>query len=243
MIKRLFDLTVSALGLLVFSPFLMIALLLVWIQDWHSPLYIARRVGRDGAPFQMVKIRSMIMRGELQGANSTSNDDRRITPVGHFIRRYKLDELAQLWNVLIGDMSLVGPRPQVQAGVDVYTELEHLLLSVRPGITDFASVVFADEGSILEGKIDPDLAYDQLIRPGKSRLSLFYIQNSSFKVDVLLIWLTFLAIVSRGYALQGIQRILKKLNADAELIEIAGRECPLIPRPLLGTTKVPDNLT
>jgi lipopolysaccharide/colanic/teichoic acid biosynthesis glycosyltransferase len=108
----------------------------------------------------------------------------RITPVGQFIRGYKLDELTQLWNVLKGEMSLVGPRPNVKRETDLYTKVEKDLLTVKPGITDFASIVFSDEGEILSGQSDPDVSYNQLIRPGKSRLGLFYIKVRSIKTDI-----------------------------------------------------------
>lgn len=229
MLKRLIDFAISAFGLLLASPVLLPVMFLVWREDRHSPFYIAKRVGRAGRPFAMVKMRSMVIGADKKGGASTSNDDRRITPVGAFIRRYKIDELTQLWNVLKGDMSLVGPRPQVQAGVDMYTAVERGLLSVRPGITDFASIVFADEGSILEGHPDPDKGYDQLIRPGKSRLGLFYVSHQSVGTDLRLIQLTLLTIVSRQSALLGIQSLLMQLGADQLLIELAGRQQPLVP--------------
>lgn len=229
MFKRLIDIAISAFGLLLASPVLLPVMFLVWREDGHSPFYIAKRVGRAGKPFAMVKMRSMVIGADKKGGASTSNDDRRITPVGAFIRRYKIDELTQLWNVLKGDMSLVGPRPQVQAGVDVYTPLERGLLSVRPGITDFASIVFADEGSILEGHPDPDKGYDQLIRPGKSRLGLFYVENQGLLVDLRLIQLTLLTIASRQSALNGVQSLLRRLGADESLVVLAGRQQPLVP--------------
>ena len=229
MLKRLLDIFASAFGLIAASPVLLPVMFLVWWEDRHSPFYIALRVGRDGFPFRMVKMRSMVIGADRKGASSTSNDDRRITPVGHFIRRYKIDELTQLWNVLKGDMSLVGPRPQVQSGVDLYTKRERDLLDVRPGITDFASIVFSDEGRILAGHLDPDSAYDQLIRPGKSMLGLFYVEHRSMSVDVRLVWLTLVTIVSRKKALKGVQILLKNLNAPVELVRLASREHPLVP--------------
>jgi lipopolysaccharide/colanic/teichoic acid biosynthesis glycosyltransferase len=228
-IKRLMDIVLSAAGLALASPVLLTVMFLVWREDRHSPFYIAPRIGRGGRPFRMVKMRSMVINADHQGASSTSNDDRRITPVGHFIRRYKVDELTQLWNVLTGDMSLVGPRPQVQSGVDLYTARERQLLTVQPGITDFASIVFADEGAILAGHPDPDAGYDQLIRPGKSRLGLFYIEHRSAWVDLQLIGLTLVSIASRRRALDGVQRLLAALDAPAELVRLASRRDPLVP--------------
>ena len=120
----------------------------------------------------MVKLRSMIINADKNKVDSTASDDMRITRVGMMIRAYKLDELTQLINVLKGDMSLVGPRPNVQRDVDLYSETEKRLLSVKPGITDFSSIIFSDEGDILSGLDDPDIAYNQLIRPWKSRLGI-----------------------------------------------------------------------
>ncbi len=229
MLKRLLDIWVAAFGLVAASPVLLPVMFLVWWEDRHSPFYIAPRIGRAGLPFSMVKMRSMIIGADRKGASSTSNDDRRITPVGHFIRRYKIDELTQLWNVLKGDMSLVGPRPQVQSGVDLYTSRERELLNVRPGITDFASIVFSDEGSILAGHPDPDAGYDQLIRPGKSLLGLFYVEHRSMRVDVMLVLLTLVTIFSRRRALQGVRLLLKNLDAPADLVSLASRQDPLKP--------------
>ena len=231
MLKRLLDILAAAFGLVAASPVLLPVMFLVWLEDHHSPFYIAPRVGRSGKPFNMVKMRSMVIGADRKGASTTSNDDMRITPVGHFIRRYKIDELTQLWNVLKGDMSLVGPRPQVQSGVDLYTRRERDLLSVRPGITDFASIVFSDEGSILAGHPDPDQGYDQLIRPGKSLLGLFYIEHNSLYVDIHLVLLTLMTIISRRRALEGVVVLLKTLEAPTELVRLASRQAPLVPLP------------
>lgn len=238
MIKRLFDFVVSLLGLIVASPILIPVMIAVWLQDFHSPFYIASRVGRGGKLFRMVKLRSMIIGADKTGVDSTASGDRRITKLGHFIRRYKLDELSQLWNVLKGDMSLVGPRPQVQRDVALYTAEERRLLSVKPGITDISSIVFADEGEILKNKPDPDLAYNQLIRPWKSRLGLLYIDHQSLLLDLHLIYLTAITILSRERALNGIQKILNSLHADAMLKRIALRQEPLQPYPPPGATEI-----
>lgn len=227
--KRVLDFTISAVLLALLSPLLAIISLLIFVQDFHSPFYIAPRVGRDGHLFKMVKFRSMIVNADKTGVTSTSDTDRRITPMGAFVRRYKLDELIQLWNVLKGDMSLVGPRPNVKSGTDLYTSAERGLLAVRPGITDFASIVFADEGEILRGHPDPDAAYDQLIRPWKSRFGLFYIHHASVILDLKLIWLTAVAIVSRPRALERVHRDLLHRLAPAELVRIALRAKPLEP--------------
>jgi lipopolysaccharide/colanic/teichoic acid biosynthesis glycosyltransferase len=241
-LKRIFDIVLSAALLVAASPLLTVMLVATWSYDRYSPFYIAPRVGRGGKLFKMVKLRSMVINADRAGGTSTSATDRRITPVGHFIRRYKLDELMQLWNVLKGDMSLVGPRPNVPPDVALYTKTERRLLTVKPGITDFASVVFSDEGDILAGQTDPDIAYNQLIRPGKSRLGIFYVENASILVDLQLLGLTALAMVSKARALRGVVAILQRLGAPADLIEIAKRERPLVPAPPPGATTIVTSL-
>jgi lipopolysaccharide/colanic/teichoic acid biosynthesis glycosyltransferase len=235
---RFLDILVSLVGLIVLSPFLLVFMLLVWLQDWKSPFYLAPRVARGGGDFTMVKLRSMVANADRSGIDSTANSDMRITRVGKVIRKFKLDELTQLWNVLVGDMSLVGPRPQVRRDVDLYTPVERGLLTVLPGITDFASIVFSDEGTILEGRPDPDLAYNQLIRPWKSRLALFYIEHRSVGLNLRLVWLTALTILNREKALAGVQRELRRLGADEALVRVACRTDELVPFPPPGSDEV-----
>jgi lipopolysaccharide/colanic/teichoic acid biosynthesis glycosyltransferase len=238
MIKRLFDIFASAFGLALMSPVIWICMFLIWQQDYHSPFYIAPRAGRFGKIFKMVKLRSMIIGADKSGVDSTSGEDPRITWVGRLIRRYKLDEFSQLWNVLQGDMSLVGPRPNVLREVAIYTEKERHLLDVRPGITDFSSIVFSDEGDILAGSDDPDLKYNQLIRPWKSRLGLLYAEKCTFFVDLQIILLTVIAIVSRQRALNGLQPIFNKLGANQRLMRIALRQDSLLPHPPPGSSQI-----
>ena len=238
MLKRAFDIVASAIGLVLASPILLPVMFLVWREDRHSPFYVAPRVGKDEKPFRMVKLRSMVINADKTGVDSTGANDRRITPVGHFIRRYKLDELTQLWNVLKGDMSLVGPRPNVKRETDLYTPLEKGLLKVKPGITDMASLVFADEGEILKDHADPDIAYNQLIRPGKGALGLFYIEHRSFAVDVYLCFLTLLTVISRDRALEALQGLLTRLGAPDDLRRLASRKEPLVPTPPPGASHI-----
>jgi lipopolysaccharide/colanic/teichoic acid biosynthesis glycosyltransferase len=238
MMKRFLDILVAFSALLVASPVLAVFLFLVWLQDRHSPFYIAPRVGKGGDLFNMVKIRSMVVSADKTGVDSTSASDQRITALGHMIRRYKLDELTQLWNVLIGDMSLVGPRPNVPRETKLYTEIEQKLLTLKPGVTDFSSIVFSDEGDILSDKADPDLAYHQLIRPWKSRLGIFYIEHQNLLLDIRLCILTALAIVNREAALAGVVSLLKSQGADADLVRIASRRDALVPCPPPGAREI-----
>lgn len=227
--KRTFDVVAAVTGLVVAAPVLVPTAVAVWRHDRSSPLYVSTRIGKSGVPFKMVKLRSMSVGADQVGVDSTSASDPRITAVGHFIRRYKLDELTQLWNVLRGEMSLVGPRPNVQRGVDRYTDQERVLLSVKPGVTDFASIGFADEAEILDGAPDPDQAYDELIRPWKSRLGLFYVDHQSIGTDASLVLLTALTVVSRDAALSGVCQLLGRLGADTELVQVSRRKSSLVP--------------
>jgi lipopolysaccharide/colanic/teichoic acid biosynthesis glycosyltransferase len=236
--KRLFDFVASTLGLTLLSPILFPVTLLVWLTDGKSPFYIAPRVGRDGKIFQMVKLRSMVIDADKLGIDSTKTNDSRITPIGHFIRRYKFDEIFQLWNVVKGDMSLVGPRPNVKRETDLYTDIEKKLFSVRPGITDPSSIVFSDLGDILKDYSDPDLAYNQLVRPWKSRLSIAYIENQTFLLDIKLILITIIAIFSREIALQEVNKVLLQMDVDDLLIKMASRKVELYPFPPLGATEI-----
>jgi lipopolysaccharide/colanic/teichoic acid biosynthesis glycosyltransferase len=221
------DVAVSGLGLIVLAPLLVVLCGLIWVEDRHNPLYVAPRVGRFGRTFPMVKLRSMRARADRSGVDSTAQSDPRITRAGAAIRKFKLDELSQLWNVLRGDMSLVGPRPQVERDARLYTEVERRLLDVRPGVTDFASIVFADEGEILEGAADPDLRYNQVIRPWKSRLGLHYVACRTLWLDVRLIAATLVAALSRRRGLAWVAALLGETGADAGLIAVARREAPL----------------
>ena len=238
MIKRIFDILFSLSGLLFFSPILIIFLISVWKYDKKSPLYIAPRIGKNSKIFNLIKIRTMTVDADKKGISSTSNNDSRIIPIGQKIRKYKIDELTQLFNVLIGNMSLVGPRPNVKTEVDLYTEIEKELLSVKPGITDFSSIVFSDEGKILENKENPDLSYNQLIRPWKSRLGLIYIKHKSILLDLELIMFTVVALVSKPMALKWVVKKLEKFNVDQKIIEVAKRDKELSPFPPPGTNKI-----
>ena len=227
MTKRIFDIILAAFGLVLSSPILLASMLLVWLEDGQSPLYRAPRVGREDRDFRMIKLRTMAV-GSDAGASSTARSDPRITWLGAKLRRWKLEELPQFWNVLRGEMSIVGPRPNVRrGGTDRYTQEEMRLLNLRPGITDLASIVFSDEGDILEGAADPDALYDVLIRPWKSRLGLLYTEHRSLAIDLQIIWLTMLCLFSRRAALAGVGDILVGWRAPDDLRLICARRAPL----------------
>jgi lipopolysaccharide/colanic/teichoic acid biosynthesis glycosyltransferase len=193
-LKRASDALFASIILVVTSPFLVLTALAIKLTSKGPVFYRGIRVGRGNRDFQMLKFRTMVVTAD-QGPSSTSADDARITGVGKFLRRYKLDELPQFVNVLFGTMSVVGPRPQVRWAVDLYTNEQRHLLDVRPGITDFASLVYRNEGEILRGSTDPDRDYLEKIAPGKIALGLYYVRHCSLWIDMKIIAATALAIV------------------------------------------------
>ena len=236
--KRTLDFLIAVIALTLLAPLLAAIAAAIWLSDHHSPFYFALRVARGGGEFRMVKFRTMTPDAWKSGVNSTAAGDARITRIGRLLRRAKLDELPQLWNVAAGDMSLVGPRPQVRADVNLYTREERRMLEMRPGITDLASIAFADEGEILAGSADPDLLYNQIIRPWKSRLILLYLDRRSFLTDLEILWLTALTLVSRRRALRSLALVLDALGADETLKTAATRTAPLEAYPPPGAQEI-----
>ena len=197
MAKRIFDILFSVVGLIFFSPFLFIISILIKLEDGRPVFYRGLRVGRYRKPFRIFKFRTMVVNAEKVGGSSTADDDPRITRIGKFLRKYKLDEVPQLINVLKGEMSFVGPRPQVQWAVELYNERERKLLTVRPGITDYASIKFKNEAEILKGSNDPDKDYLEKIAPEKLKLSLEYVENMSLWSDIKIIFATIRAVFQK----------------------------------------------
>ena len=216
MTKRLLDLIFSLFGLLLLGPFLIFFIFLVWLEDQANPLYFALRVGKNNKLFKMIKIRSMVIDADKKGAETIGLNDKRITNVGKKIRKYKIDELSQLLNVILGDMSLVGPRPNTPKEVEKYSEKEKRLLNVKPGITDFSSIVFSNEADVVGHHYDPDYAYDTLIRPLKSRLGLIYIENQSIKLDLKLLFFTLATLMNRKLGLGLVRDNLENLGYREE---------------------------
>ena len=197
MLKRLLDIVFSLLGLLLLLPLFVALAILVKRQSPGEVLYRGLRIGQFGKPFRIFKFRTMVQNAETLGASSTPEDDPRVTRVGRFLRKYKMDELPQLLNVIRGEMSLVGPRPQLPWAVERYSPEEKAVLSVRPGITDYASLRFRNEGEILRGSRDPDKDYFEKIHPEKMRLSLEYVRRQSFWFDCDILVRTLGAVVFR----------------------------------------------
>jgi lipopolysaccharide/colanic/teichoic acid biosynthesis glycosyltransferase len=184
MTKRAFDVLVSFCGTVVFLPVMLAVAGLIKASSPGPVIYAGTRIGKRGKPFRLLKLRTMVVNADKIGGPSTSGDDPRVTRIGHILRRYKLDEVPQLINVLRGEMSLVGPRPEVPSEVAQYTPEQRELLMVAPGITDWASMRFHNEGEILKGSADPHLAYEEKIKPEKIRLGLEYVRRHSFLVDM-----------------------------------------------------------
>jgi lipopolysaccharide/colanic/teichoic acid biosynthesis glycosyltransferase len=195
--KRLFDIVASACGLIVLSPLFLI--LSIWIKlDSQGPVFYRQvRVGRHNKDFRIFKFRSMRVGADKQGLITVGGRDPRVTRSGYFIRKYKLDEFPQLINVFVGDMSLVGPRPEVRKYVDMYTEEQMRVLDVRPGITDLASIRYRNENELLEKAENPDQFYTDIIKQDKLAINLEYVANHSFWYDIKLIFKTFWEIVSK----------------------------------------------
>ena len=193
---RLFDILFSAIGLIILSPLFVILWLLIWMESKGPGLFVQERIGLNGKPFGLYKFRSMRTDSESESLITIGDNDHRITRIGHFIRKYKLDELPQLLNVLEGDMSLVGPRPEVRKYVELYTAEQRKVLNVKPGITDYASIEYVNENELLGNADDPDRVYVEQVMPKKLELNMRYIQDRSLCQYFKIIFLTIKSIVS-----------------------------------------------
>jgi len=194
--KRLFDITFSFVGLIILFPFLILISVVIMLSSKGSIFYIQKRVGYKGQDFNLIKFRTMKPGADSQGLLTVGGRDPRITGVGYFLRKYKLDELPQLVNVLIGDMSLVGPRPEVRKYVDLYTDEQRKVLNLKPGITDYASIEYFDENDLIARSKDPEQTYIKEIMPAKIKLNLKYMSEVGVLTDLKLIFKTFARILS-----------------------------------------------
>lgn len=192
---RLCDIVFSFFGLLFLSPLFLIVALWIVLDDPGPVFYRQQRVGRQNRDFGLLKFRSMRVGADKMSLITIGDRDPRVTRAGYYIRKFKLDELPQLWNVLIGDMSLVGPRPEVRRYVDLYTEKQRQVLSVRPGITDYASIEYIDENKLLAQAADPDKTYIEEIMPAKIELNMRYINNPTLGQYFKIIFLTIAKII------------------------------------------------
>ena len=192
---RFFDVVFSGIGLILLSPLFFVLYVLIRLESKGGGFYAQERIGKDGAPFMLYKFRSMRQDVDKGSLITVGGHDPRITKMGYFIRKYKLDELPQLWNVFIGDMSLVGPRPEVEKYTRLYTPEQRMVLSVAPGITDWASIEYVDENVILGQAEDPDKAYIEKIMPDKIKYNMKYINHKSIGEYFKIIFMTFWSIV------------------------------------------------
>ena len=193
--KRIFDIVLSAMGLLVLLPFFIVLAILIVLDSKGGVFYKQLRVGKNNTDFYLYKFRSMRTDADKQGLLTVGGRDPRITKIGYFIRKYKLDELSQLINVLKGDMSLVGPRPEVRKYVDMYSPEQLQVLSVKPGITDPASIAYFDENELLAKSPHPEETYINEVMPAKLKINLAYINNRNFVADLKIILKTLAKIV------------------------------------------------
>ncbi len=194
-LKRIFDIVVSIIGLLILSPVFLVISIVIKL-DSNGPIFFKQtRIGKNYKQFKILKFRTMILDAENKGMQITVDGDRRITKLGHFLRKFKIDELPQLINVLIGDMSFVGPRPEVPKYVAMYDENQRSILKIKPGITDLASIKYRDENLLLLRSTDPEKAYIEDIMPKKIELNIKYIRKISVFYDIYLILYTIIKII------------------------------------------------
>lgn len=191
---RFCDIIFSAMGLILLSPLFLVLYILIRVESKGGGFYAQERTGKDGKPFKLYKFRSMRVGSDAKGLITVGERDNRITRTGYYLRKFKLDELPQLWNVFIGDMSLVGPRPEVKKYTDLYTEEQKKVLSIRPGITDWASIEYVDENKILGEAKNPDDAYVHIIMPDKIKLNMVYINHQTLGEYLKIIFTTFIKI-------------------------------------------------
>ncbi len=197
MTKRIFDIFFSVVGLIILAPILIFISLLIILDSKGGVFYKQKRVGKGNIDFSMFKFRTMRTDSDKKGLLTIGDKDNRVTKVGYLLRKYKIDELPQLINILKGDMSFVGPRPEVRKYVDLYDKGQLIVLSVRPGLTDFSSLDFINESEILSQSPNPEEAYINIIMPAKLELCKKYIRESSFQTDIKIILKTILKIIGK----------------------------------------------
>lgn len=195
--KRLFDILISLLALAIFLPFGIIIAVSILVSSKGGVFYRQQRIGKNGVPFYLLKFRTMKPDSDKKGQLTVGMNDARITKIGGFLRRYKLDEFPQFVNVLFGQMSVVGPRPEVKKYVDLYNHEQRKVLSVRPGITDYASLEYFKENEILGNADDPERTYIEEVMPAKLELNKKYLKNPGVSQDLKIMWLTFVKMIKR----------------------------------------------
>lgn len=195
MVKRLFDIIFSLIGLVFLAPFLILITIIIKADSKGPVFYIQKRVGKGNKDFRLFKFRSMRIDSDISGLLTVGNKDPRITSSGYYLRKYKLDEIPQLYNVLKGEMSFVGPRPEVRKYVELYNEYQMKVLEVKPGITDLASIKYRNENELLADSEDPEGLYTNEIMPDKIKINLEYISDRSLLKDIRIIIKTLKAVI------------------------------------------------
>ncbi len=196
MAKRLFDILFSVLVLLIITPILVFISILIKIGSKGPVFFRQVRIGKGGKEFKIFKFRTMVLAAEKNGLLTIGGRDPRVTSIGYYLRKFKLDELPQFLNVFLGDMSIVGPRPEVKKYVEMYTQEQRKVLSVRPGITDYASILYKNENDVLATYPNPEKAYIEIVMPHKLKINLDYLANQSFWMDLKIIALTAKGVIS-----------------------------------------------
>ena len=194
--KRAFDLIIAIVVLIVFLPLFLIVGILIMIESKGGIFFKQERIGKDLIPFNILKFRTMYVNAEAKGKLTVGSKDSRITKIGFWIRKYKIDEIPQFINVAKGEMSIVGPRPEVSKYVNLYSNIQKKVLSIKPGITDYASLKYFEENKLLGKSLNPEETYVKEIMPEKLKINLEYLEKNSFKNDLIIIWKTFLRIIS-----------------------------------------------
>jgi lipopolysaccharide/colanic/teichoic acid biosynthesis glycosyltransferase len=195
--QKYIDFIFALIVLLIFSPFILLIVIVIRLESKGNVFYVQERVGQSGKPFRLFKFRTMSINSDKQGLLTVGMKDNRITKSGYYLRKYKLDEIPQFFNVLKGDMSIVGPRPEVQKYVNYYTQEQQLILQLKPGITDYASIEFVKENEILEKAENPEKTYIEEIMPRKIELNKKYLQDPSVLNYFRIIFLTILSIFNK----------------------------------------------
>jgi lipopolysaccharide/colanic/teichoic acid biosynthesis glycosyltransferase len=197
MLKRSFDVVFSFIGLVLLAPFLLLIAIIIKLDSKGPVLFVQNRVGKNNKDFKIFKFRTMHVQSKKKGLLTLGNKDSRITKIGYFLRRYKIDEFPQLLNILIGDMSFVGPRPELRHYVNFYTEDDMKIFEVRPGITGLASLKYRNEVELLKAAEDPETFFINVIIPDKLKFNKEYIKKQSFIFDLKLIFLTIIKVVTK----------------------------------------------
>lgn len=217
-VKRILDITLSVPLMAISLPIVAAASLLIFLNDFQFPIYLSQRVGKSGNLFTLFKIRTMQVNADRVSTYTTIDNDKRLITAGKILRKIKIDELPQFLNILLNDISLVGPRPNVPKEVERYNDWEKSLLQYKPGITDMSSIVFFDLGAIIPKDLDPNVSYEIIIRPWKNKLAVWYCENASLLVDLMIIFLTATTFISKKWSTKIIVRMIEVVNFDKELI-------------------------